>query len=289
MSLGSKIVTLSDGSKVWTRKVGDAPIKVLLLHGGPGMTHEYFESFEQYIDPTKVEFYYHEQLGSYYSDQPDDEGLWEIPRFVEEVETVRQALGLDDFYLLGQSWGGIVAIEYALAYQQHLCGLVISNMVDSITAYADYVNALRELALPAQDVETMKRCEEQDDLEAPEYVDLCMKFYEYCICRKVPWPDAVQRTFAHLNEQVYVTLQGPNEFTITGSLKTWDVSEQLASITVPTLILGAKYDSMNPEVIESMAKRMPSAESYICPEGSHFSMWDDPEHYFAALNGFITR
>jgi proline iminopeptidase len=129
--------------KVWTKKIGDNPtIKVLLLHGGPGGTHEYFECFDDFFPGKGFEYYYYDQLGSYYSDQPTESGLWEISRFVEEVEQVRKALKLDisSFYLWGHSWGGILAVEYALKYQNNLKGLVISNMMMSAPAYGKYAD-----------------------------------------------------------------------------------------------------------------------------------------------------
>ena len=149
---GPRIPTVGEGTlvpvetpagtfNVWTKKVGEDPtIKVLLLHGGPGATHEQWESVEQYLVSAGIEFYYYDQLGSYFSDQPDEPTLWTTERFVEEVEQVRQALGLgpDNFYLVGQSWGGLLAIEYALKYQENLKGLVISNMMASIPAYNRY-------------------------------------------------------------------------------------------------------------------------------------------------------
>src|SRR5690606_9518813 len=141
---GAKMITISipKGTfRLWTRKVGENPtVKILLLHGGPGSTHEYFEVFEKYFANEGFEFYYYDQLGSYLSDQPDEPELWEIPRFVDEVEQVRQALGLgkDNFYLYGQSWGGILAMEYALEHQQHPKDLIISNMMASIPADNEY-------------------------------------------------------------------------------------------------------------------------------------------------------
>src|SRR6187549_2237160 len=135
------ITTPKGDFRVWTKRVGNNPkIKLLLLHGGPGATHEYFEAFDSYLPAAGIEYYYYDQLGSAYSDQPDDVSLWDLPRFVEEVEQVRVALGLtrDNFYLLGHSWGGILAIEYALKYQEHLKGLIISNMMSSIPAYGHY-------------------------------------------------------------------------------------------------------------------------------------------------------
>src|SRR5262245_48878294 len=134
--------------RVWTKRVGNNPrIKVLLLHGGPAATHEYMEAFDSYFPGAGIEYYYYDQLGSAYSDQPDQPELWDTARFVEEV---RRALGLDrsNFYLLGHSWGGILAVEYALKYQQNLKGLVISNMMASIPAYNEYA---RKTLMPAMD------------------------------------------------------------------------------------------------------------------------------------------
>ncbi len=153
---------------VWTKRIGNNPaIKVLLLHGGPGATHEYFEALDSYFPAAGIEYYYYDQLGSAYSDQPDEPELWEIPRFVDEVEQVRQALGLDqnNFYLLGHSWGGLLAIEYALKYQQHVKGLIISNMMASIPAYNEYA---RKVLMPKMDqavLEEIKRMEAAGDYE----------------------------------------------------------------------------------------------------------------------------
>ena len=146
------IATPKGSFQVWTKRVGNNPrIKVLLLHGGPGVTHEYFEAFDSYLPAEGIEYYYYDQLGSYYSDQPEmSDDMLALPRFVEEVEQVRQALGLDkdNYYLLGQSWGGILAIEYALEHQDHLKGLIISNMVASIPQYNDYA---QKVLMPGMD------------------------------------------------------------------------------------------------------------------------------------------
>src|SRR3984885_3378749 len=131
--------------KVGTKRVGNNPrIKLLLLHGGPGATHEYFEACDSFLPAAGIEYYYYDQLGSAYSDQPDEPDLWELARFVDELEQVRIALGLDvgNFFLLGHSWGGILALEYALNYQRHLKGLIISNMMASIPAYNEYAESV---------------------------------------------------------------------------------------------------------------------------------------------------
>ncbi|WP_093670583.1 proline iminopeptidase-family hydrolase [Sporolactobacillus nakayamae] len=288
MNEGSHILTINGGYHVWTRKVGDSPIKLLLVHGGPGMTHEYLECFEEQLPPKGIEIYFYDQLGSYFSDQPDDPSLWHIDRFVDELEEVRTKLGLDNFYLLGQSWGGLLAIEYALKYGKALKGLIVSNMIADVQSYVDHVNELRE-QLPKEIVEKMKAYEANEDFGASEYQEYCMQLYQKCMCRLDPWPDAVNRTFQHLNEQVYLTIQGPNEFIISGNFKDWDRRDDLKKISNPTLLLTATHDSMPPKVIEKMGKEIPNAAVGICENGSHFSMWDDPEPYFKFITNFISQ
>lgn len=287
MTNETKIVTLQDNYHVWTRRVGQGPIKILLLHGGPGMTHEYLNPFVGFVQKhPEVECIFYEQLGSYYSDQPDDPSLWNIPRFCLEVEEVRKAWHLNNFYLYGQSWGGMLAMEYATRYQKYLKALIDSNMVDDMGDYAKYINKYRD-SMDPQDVRYMKKIEKENKLDDTHYNELLLKLYQRCICRVVPWPADVNNAFNRTNEQVYNTLQGPTEFTITGSLKTWSIRDRLKKIKVPTLVLGGKYDSMDPQVIQDMAHRFAHAEAHICPKGSHFSIYDDQKDYFHAIWSFI--
>ncbi len=284
---GIKIIQLREGYKVWTKKVGSSPTKLLTLHGGPGGTHEYFECFEDYLPRKKIEYYYYDQLGSAYSDQPKDEKLWTIERFREEVEQVRDKLGLDRFYLLGHSWGGMLSIEYALKYQSHLKGLIISNMTAGIPSYVAYINKLRK-KLPEEDRKTLEKYEEIDDYAAPEYQDIVFNhIYKEHICRTEPWPDPVQRAFKNMNQQVYNYMQGPNEFLVTGTFKNWDRWGDLPRIKVPTLVVGARYDEMNPADIRRMGELIPDSRVKICGNGSHMAMYDDQESYLRALIRFI--
>ena len=279
--------------KVWTKRVGNNPrVKLLLLHGGPGCTHEYFEACDSYLPAAGVEYYYYDQLGSYYSDQPDNADLWELARFVNEVEQVRVALGLgaDNFYLLGHSWGGILALEYAIQYQRHIKGLIVSNMMASIPAYNNYAeNAL----MPSMDpiiLAEVKRLEEAKDYKNPRYMELLMQHHYIHHVLRMPldaWPDPVERTFKHLNADVYIPMQGPSELGASGKLATWDRAATLGEISVPTLTIGARHDTMDPAHMQAMARAMPRGRYLDCPDGSHMAMYDDQHRYFDGLIGFL--
>jgi proline iminopeptidase len=296
LSGGVKLIpidTPSGSFRVWTKRIGNNPrIKMLLLHGGPGMTHEYLEVFDSFLPAAGIEYYYYDQLGSHYSDQPGDPDLWEIPRFVEEVEQVRQALGLDrdNFYLYGSSWGGMLAMEYALKYQQHLKGLIVSNMMASIPAYNEYAE---NVIMPAMDqavLTDIKAYEDAGDYEHPRYHELLMNHHYVQHVLRMPvdeWPDPVNRSFAHVNPDIYVPMQGPSELGASGKLLHWDRTADLKEITVPTLVIGARYDTMDPEHMEWMAGEFPAGRYLHCPNGSHLAMYDDVETYFDGLIRFV--
>ena len=289
------ITTPKGTFNVWTKRVGNNPtVKLLLLHGGPAATHEYFEAFDSFLPAAGIEYYYYDQLGSFYSDHPDDDSLYELPRFVDEVEQVRQALGLhrENFYLLGHSWGGILATEYALKYQQHLKGLVISNMMSSIPAYVEYANKVLMPAMDQQVLAEVKALEAKKDYKNPRYMELLMPaHYEKHILRRpaADWPDPVNRAFAHLNDKIYIPMQGPSELGASGKLEKWDRSKDLARITVPSLVIGAEHDSMDPKHMEWMSKQLPNGEYLHCPNGSHMDMYDDQETYMNGLIAFLGK
>jgi len=276
--------------KVWTKRIGNNPrIKVLLLHGGPGSTHEAFESFESFFPQEGFEFYEYDQLGSYYSDQPKDSSLWTNERFVDEVEQVRKALGLskDNFYLYGNSWGGILAMEYALKHQRNLKGLIISNMMSSSPEYGKYSEVLAK-QMPKDVLDTLRAIEARGAYSDPRFMELLLPhFYKKHLCRLEVWPSAVERAFRHINPDVYVLMQGPSEFGISGRLANWDVSKRLPEIRVPTLTIGATYDTMDPEHMKWMSTQMKKGRFLLCPNGSHMSYWDDQEHFFPGLIAFI--
>jgi len=286
---GIRMVPVVDGKyKVWTKRVGHSPIKVLLLHGGPGFTHEYFEVMESFLPQAGIEFYYYDQLGVNNSDQPDDLSLSTLPRYVEEVEEVRRGLGLEDFILYGHSWGGMLAIDYALKYQSHLRGLVISNMTAGMQSYLKRTASLK-LMLPPDKLARLNALEAKGDYDNPDYEQIMMEdLYPKMICRLEPWPEPVTRDFRHANMTIYNQMQGKSEFEVTGNLKDWERWDRLHEIKVKTLTIGARYDEMDPEDMRRMATLMPNASSAICPNGSHLCMWDDQAFYFQALLGFLT-
>jgi proline iminopeptidase len=291
---GVKMIPIHEGKyRVWTKRIGNNPkIKVLLLHGGPAATHEYFESFDSFFPQEGFEYYYYDQLGSYYSDQPTNESLWKTERFVEEVEEVRKALGLDNsnFYLLGSSWGGILAMEYALKYQQNLKGLIISNMMASAPDYGRYAEEVLAKQMDPNVLTEIRALEAKKDFENPRYMELLIpNYYEQHLCRfpAAEWPDPVNRAFKHLNANIYTLMQGPSEFGISGLLETWDIKDRLPEIAVPTLTIGATHDTMDPKHMEWMAAQVKKGTFLLCPNGSHMSMWDDQEHYFPGVIQFI--
>jgi len=286
------ITTPKGTFKVWTKRVGNNPkMKVLLLHGGPGATHELFECFDGYFPNEGIEYIYYDQLDSYYSDQPNDSTLWTTEHFVDEVDQVRQALNLnkDNFYLYGQSWGGILAMEYALKHQNHLKGLVISNMMASIPEYEKYAAEVLGPQLPPEVYKEIKAMEDAEDFGNPRYTELVMQNYYTEHILRMPleeWPESINRTFKHLNPNIYIFMQGYSEFGVTGnaSLKGWDVSDRLKEIKVPTLVIGATHDTMDPKYMEWMSDEVQNGRFLLCPNGSHLSQYDDQKTY---INGII--
>jgi proline iminopeptidase len=278
---------------VWTKRFGNNPtIKVLLLHGGPGGDHEFFESFESFLPQEGIEFIYYDQLGSYRSDKPTDTALWTTERFVEEVEQVRQALHLDstNFYLLGHSWGGILGMEYALKYQQHMKGFIVSNMMSSCPAYAAYNKDVLQKKMNPKIVDSILYFEKTKTTNNSRYMSLLLdNYYNKHICRVYPFPEPVNRAFAHLNAEVYTIMQGPSEFGISGRLALWDRTTDLPKIKIPTLVIRGMNDTMDPEFMKMMSEKFANGSLVTCTNGSHCSMWDDQENYFKGLIGFLKK
>jgi proline iminopeptidase len=281
--------------QVWVKRIGNNPrLRMLVLHGGPGATHEYLEAIDSYLPAAGIEYYHYDQLGSGFSDQPDEPSLWELDRFVDEVEQVRRALGLerDSFVLYGQSWGGLLAMEYALTHQEHLRGLVISNMMASVPEYNEYAERVLMPQMDQAALAEIKQMEANGDTESPRYMDLLIEHHYVHHVLRMPadeWPEPVQRGFAHINPAIYVSMQGPSELGIAANAKLahWDRVAELGSIDVPALVIGAEHDTMDPAHMEMMAGRLPQGRYLYCPNGSHLAMYDDQERYFAGLIDFL--
>ena len=284
---GARKIRIDAKYDVWVKQVGTGPIPVLTLHGGPGINHFYFECFEDFLPRDRVRFWYYDQLGCGFSDRPDDASLWTLERYTGEVEQVRAALGLERLVLYGQSWGAMLAIEYALAHPDRLSGLVLSNMTASFPSYVAYVTTLRD-ALPPEVISAMEAFESRGDYEASEYQELVMtQLYAKHLCRLDPWPEPAQRALEHLNSQIYNTMQGPNEFKVTGNLAKWDRWADLPRISTPTLLLVGRYDTMSVADIQKMGTLIPGSHVVVCEQGSHLSLYDDQKAYFDALVPFL--
>ena len=279
---------------VWTRKVGENPtIKVLLLHGGPGFCHHYLLSFDDHFPAAGIEYYYYDQLGSQLSDQPDDADLWTIERFVDEVEQVRVALGLDssNFYLWGNSWGGMLGMEYALAHQQHLKGLIISNMMASIPAYNDYAEKVLMATMDPEVLAELKAFEAAEDYENPRYMELLMEHHYVDHLLRMPaeeWPDFVNTTFEHVNPNVYVLMQGPSELGASGTDRgVGSHGGPGQPSRCPRSSSERAHDTMDPAHMEWMAGQVANGRHLHCPNGSHMAHIDDQEVYFEGLLRFL--
>lgn len=289
------ITTPKGTFNVWTKTIGNNPkARLLLLNGGPGLTHEYFECFESFLPAQGIEIIYYDQLGCGFSDNLKDTSMWDLARYVDEVEQVRKALNLgkDNFYLLGHSWGGILGMEYALKYQENLKGLIISNMMSDAPEYGKYADEVLAKLMDPAVLDTIRTIEANDDYANPKYMELLMPNYYAKHILRLPtdsWPEPVNRSFGRLNSSLYMTMQGPSEFGIAGKLETWSVKNRLNEITVPTLVIGAKHDTMDPEHMKWMASEVKNGTYLYCENGSHMCMYDDQRVYFEGLTTFLLR
>lgn len=291
MKQGTTIITLDNGYHLWTRTVGHGDIKLLCLHGGPGGTHEYWENFGDELADLGVQVSMYDQLGSFYSDQPDYSDPQIAAKyltydyFLEEVEEVRQKLGLDNFYLIGQSWGGLLVQMYAVKYGQHLKGAIISSMVDEIDEYVTNVNQCRLQTLGADKVRYMQKMEQENHLDDPtyqSYVDILNAEY---VDRKQP--EAIRHLVSTMATDVYNVFQGDNEFVITGKLKDWHFRQHLHEIKVPTLLTFGEHETMPLATAKIMQQEIPHARLETTPNGGHHHMIDNAPVYFAHLKKFI--
>jgi proline iminopeptidase len=289
------IETMGKKFNVWTKSLGNSPsMKLLLLSGGPGTSHEYFECMESFLPAEGIELIYYDQLGTGFSDNPDDTAFWDLDRYVEEVEQVRKALGLnkDNCYLLGHSWGGLLGMQYALKYQDSIKGLIISNMMSDVPAYGKYAQEVLAKGMDSAVVAEIRQIEAKGDYANPKYMELLVpNFYEKHVLRMPAgqWPDPFNRAMGKLNQSLYVTMQGPSEFGVAGRLINWSVKDRLRELKLPTLVIGGTYDTMDPEHMKWMSEQVQKGTFLLCPNGSHMCMYDDQEVYMKGLIDFIKK
>jgi L-proline amide hydrolase len=279
------------GYETWYRSVGaengDA-VPLLCLHGGPGANWLHMKPYEVLADERRVVFY--DQLGAGNSavEEPHEASMWTPELFVEEVDVVREALGLERVHVLGHSWGGMLGMQYAATQPKGLVSLIAESSPPSVPAWMPEIARLRS-ELPPDVEETLHRHEEGGTTDDPEYEEASMVFYKRHVCRVEPWPDWVVECFAVLdaNPEVYHSMNGPSEFHVVGTLRDWDIVSQLDRIEAPTLLFCGRYDEVTPATVELAHRAIPGSELVVMEESSHMSQAEEPEKTFELARGFI--
>jgi proline-specific peptidase len=278
-------INLESGSQIWYRRIGNGGIPLLTLHGGPGAGSDYLETLEGLATERPVIFY--DQLGCGKSDQPDDRSLWQIERFVAEVDTVRAALGLEQIHLLGQSWGGWLAIEYMLSQPTGVVSLTLASTSSSVPQFVAETKLLKS-ELPPGVYETMLRYEAVGDYHHPEYEQATLEFYRRHVCRLTEWPAPLLRSLDNLADNpVYETMNGPNEFMVIGNLKDWDRTARLSEITASTLITVGRYDELTPACAETLHQGIANSRMVVFEESAHLAHLEETDKYLQVVADFL--
>jgi proline-specific peptidase len=279
------------GHRTWYQVVGDIPaaepkLPLLVVHGGPGLPHDYLTDLAPLSDAGRPVVFY-DQLGCGKSDHPDDPALWVMGTFVAELATVRAALGLDRVHLLGHSWGGWLALEYTLGKPAGLASLVLASTCASIPAFAAETRRLKQ-SLPRETREVLDRHEAEGTTGDPEYLAAALAYYRQWTCRLDPFPEHVLHSFLNLSDDVYQIMQGP-EWNVTGNLKDWDVTARLGEIGLPVLVTSGHYDEMTPALVEPLVAGITGAEHVVFQDSAHLAMAEEPGRYREVLGSFLGR
>ena len=277
------------GDEAAERSAGLAPL--LLLHGGPGACHDYLESIAA-VSATGRRVIFYDQQGCGNSDQPDDPGRWTVDFYLAEIDAVRTALGLERCHILGQSWGGMLLMEYLVRRPAGLVSATIASSPASMPWWISETGVQRSL-LPPETIAILERHEAAGTWDDPEYGAAVNVYYERHLCRVVPMPEFVQRSFAKLdrNPQVYRTMNGPTEFHVVGTLKDWEILSRLGAIDpgLPVLLTSGRHDEATPVQVAAIAERIPLAEWVIFEESGHLAHAEEPDRYKAVLGDFLAR
>ena len=279
--------------RTWYRVTGDlagGKPPLVVLHGGPGCTHDYVDSIKGLAGNGRAVVHY-DQIGNGRSTHLRDKGpdFWQPPLFVEELDNLLRHLGIAGAYhILGQSWGGMLGAEHAVLRPKGLKALVISDSPASMETWVTEANKLRE-ALPAEVQATLLAHEKAGTTSSPEYVKATRVFYDRHVCRVNPWPPEVARTFAALEEDptVYVTMNGPNEFHVLGTLKHWSIVDRLHLIQAPTLLISGKYDEATPACVQPYADRIKNVRWVKFENSSHMPHVEETERYLKVVGDFL--
>lgn len=276
-----------EGGRVWYTIVGDGrETPLLILHGGPGAPHDYLNNLGAFGKDRPVIFY--DQLGCGKSDLPDDNSLWTRERFVRELATVRENLQLKECYILGQSWGTFLAADYLLTQPKGVRGVVFSSSCLSIPRTSTYMRKLID-ELPPKARDTIIQCEQSGKTDSPEYQEAVGVFYHKHLCRMDPWPDDLNHAFEGLGEKVYGYMNGPSEFSITGTIKDADVTSRLSEIAIPALFVTGQYDEVPPEGAAEDAARMPHATAVVIPDSSHMCHLEKPDEFQCVVGNWLRK
>ncbi|WP_110686363.1 proline iminopeptidase-family hydrolase [Salinicola aestuarinus] len=277
-----------DGYKIFAYEFGKGEEVILCLNGGPGLPCDYLREAHAFLSEFGYRIIAFDQLGTGASDRPDDNNLWTIERYVEEVRSVCEALKLDKVHMLGHSWGGWLAIEYALTYPEHLKTMILENTVADIPHLSRELGRLRE-ALGPETVAMMNRHEALGQLDHPAYqAALTLLNYRH-VCRLDDLPAPVERSLNDWNKAPYEAMQGPNEFLYNGNLKDWCRVEALKSVKVPALITTGQHDELTPACAARIKEGLPHAELQVFPNSSHMPFYEEPQAYYPVLLDFLQR
>ena len=278
------------GHSTWYTIVGEGEepgkLPLLLLHGGPGGAHDYMESMGELARGGRRVIMY-DQLGCGKSPVPPDPDMWTVELFIEEVDAVRQALGLERLHILGQSWGGMLGMEYALTQPDGVESLVICDSPARMDLWVEEANRLRA-ELPPEVQATLLKHEQDGTTDDPAYEEACLVFYNRHVCR-VPWSESVARSFAQMPNEVYMTMNGPSEFHCIGTLRTWDVTPRLGEITIPTLVISGRYDEATPRISQEVSDGIPGSEWVLFEESSHMPHEEEPERFRQVVGDFLAQ
>lgn len=270
--------------KIWTNKIGSGSIKLLVLSGGPGLSHDYLCSFIKYLPLDHFTIYFYDQLGTGRSNpELSDASLWTLERYLKELEQVVKCLQLENFIIYGHSWGAILAIEYALKYPKKLRGLIISNMTASIESYLVSYRKFREYLTPEK-LALLEECEKNNDFDSDTYQELLGEIMQYTCM--IPLPDYAINCLTNMNRSVYNTMLGKNEFFPDGNLINWNRWNDLKNINVKTLIIIGKKDMMSVSDADKMFNLIPNVKLTIYEYSAHVPMIDNPKAYFTTICDF---